>query len=129
MMAGHDFFTRNRSRTSLTNLNRAAVSASYNTVRRSHDLLASYDVSLAKDGDVPLPSNLTKSDFTQGMLDNSDYDDRSSISDKQGKHYASGWLAQDATCSKQSRKPLVSETNLKVSESLLKNKLDDWGFD
>ena len=99
------------------------VCAGYKMIRRARSLLASYAINLAKTGEVPLPSNLTTDDFTEGMLDNSNYLDRESLSGTEMKNYSSGALAQDATRSKPARKPPVSETGLKVSEPLLVDKL------
>ena len=112
IMLSHNIYARDRSKTILTIFNRAMVCAGYKTIRRAHSLLASYAINLAKNGEVPLPSNLTTDAFTEGMLDNSNYLDRASLSGTEMKNYSSGALAQDATRSKPARKPPVSETGL-----------------
>ena len=72
---------------------------------------------------IPIPSNLTKEDFTVGMVDNSNYIDHNSLSGTDMNNYSSGALAQDATINKPPRKPPVSETGLKATEPLLVGKL------
>ena len=78
---------------------------------------------MAKDGEVPLSSNLTTDDYTEGMMDISNYLDRVSLFGSGMKNYTSGAFAQDATRNKPARKPPVSETGLKASEPLLVDKL------
>ena len=123
MMLAHNVYARDRSKIILTIFNRAMVCAGYKTIRKSRSLLASFAINLAKNGEVPIPSNLTTDDFTEGMLDNSNYLDKASLSGTEMKNYSSAALVQDATRSKPARKPPVSQTGLKVSEPLLVNKL------
>ena len=68
IMLLHNVYARDRSKTILTIFNCAMVCAGYKTIRRACSLLASYAINLAKTGEVPLPSNLTTDDFTEGML-------------------------------------------------------------
>ena len=123
MMVGHNVYARDRSKTILTIFNRVVACAGYKQIRKARSLLASYAIHLAKNNEVPLPSNLTTEDFTEGMLDNSNYIDRSSLSGTEMKNYSSGALAQDAMKSNPARKPPVSETGLNASEPLLVDKL------
>ena len=123
MMVGHNVYARDRSKTILTIFNRVMACAGYKQIRKACSLLASYTIHLAKNNEVPLPSNLTTEDFTEGMLDNANYIDRASLSGTEMKNYSSGALAQDAMKTKPARKPPVSETGLKASETLLVDKL------
>ena len=123
MMIGHTVYARDRSKTILTILNHAMASAGYQRIRKARRLLASYAIWKSRNGEVPLPSNMTKEAFTQAMVDNADYLDRSSLSGTEGKHYSNGALCQDNTSSKPAKKPPVSETGLNVSVPLLTEKL------
>ena len=107
MMLAHNVYARDRSKIILTIFNRAMVCAGYKTIRKSRSLLASFAINLAKNGEVPIPSNLKTDDFTEGMLDNSNYLDKACLSGTEMKNYSSAALVQDATRSKPARKPPV----------------------
>ena len=115
-MVGQKVYARDRSKTILTIFNQVVACAGYKQIRKARSLLASYVIHLTKNNEVPLPSNLTTEDFTEGMLDNSNYIDRASLSGTEMKNYFSGALAQDAMKSNLARKPPVSKTDLKASE-------------
>ena len=111
MMFGHSLYARDRSRTLMTAFNRANVCAGYQTIRRSRQLLMDYTIMCSEEGNVPIPSNINKRDFTMGGADNSNYRDRSSISGTDGLNYSSSCLFQ-LKVHPALRKPHLSETGL-----------------
>ena len=62
----------------MTTLNRIGACASYQSFKSSRNLLASYAVTRAEDGETPLPSNLSRDAYVQGGMDNSDFADTTS---------------------------------------------------
>lgn len=119
---GQYLYGKNRSREILTVANHMGVCSSYNDVKRSRRLLASYGIAKSSGGEVPLPSTFTPNCFTLGALDNGDFSDRSSLSGAESSHITMQVLYQEAI-SPPISKPKVSDMNLKRSSLHLPDKL------
>ncbi|KAH3705182.1 hypothetical protein DPMN_080248 [Dreissena polymorpha] len=102
MMLGHVFFLRDRSRSILTAFNRIGVCSSYQTIRSTRSLLASYALKCSEDGENPISSTFTKEDYS---IDNSDFADKSSIYGTEGLNDAALVVFQDATVNRPLPKP------------------------
>ena len=125
VMVGQECFSRNHSKTHITNLNHISVSESYTKVKARRNLLLSYTIQQAGEN-FPIPSKFTKNedDFTQVACDNSNYLDRSSLSGTDMKNYAASCLFQDKTKQISLKKPSVSSTNLNPRAPLIRSELE-----
>ena len=85
-MLGHALYAKDRSKSLITVFNRIGACTRYQTIRSARSLLASYAVKC-----------FTRDDYTMAGIDNSDYVDRSSLSDTDSSHYAALVLFQDST--------------------------------
>ena len=124
-MVGQECFSRDRSKTHITNLNHIGVSESYPKVKSRRNLLMGYAVQQANEN-VPIPSTFTRNedDFTQAACDNSNYLDRSSLSGTEMKNYAAASLFQDKTKHVSLKKPAISSTDLNPRAPLIRSELE-----
>lgn len=123
ILIGHSMYARDRSKTLMTAFNRVGVCSSYPFIRFLRQMLAAYAIwSSGGDGDVPIPSNLNKEDFTMAGTDNSNYRDHSSLSGTKGCDYAAMVLFQQMS-QPAGRKPPVSATGINRSNAYDKSVL------
>ncbi|KAH3840203.1 hypothetical protein DPMN_113648 [Dreissena polymorpha] len=123
MMLDHAIYERDRSRSLRAALNKIGACSSYQTIRFSRSLCASYAVKCSEDGETPIPNTFTIEDYIMVGLDNSDYADKSSISGTECSHYAALVVCQDATVNRPLTKPPVSNIGISRAHSILKTKL------
>ena len=125
VMVGQECFSRDRSKTHITNLNHIGVSESYTKVKARRNLLMGYTIQEAAD-DIPIPSNMTKDedDFAQVACDNSNYLDRSSLSGTEMLNYSASCMYQDKTKGIKLKKPSVSSTKLNPRAPLIRSELE-----
>ena len=112
-MTGQTVYTRCRSRTVITCLNKIGVSISYNEVRRARALLASYTIQKCKSSNniTPIPSHFEtgpEAGFVSGAFDNMNMRDKSSSSGTKTTDYCALVLFQEIS-EKVTRKPDIPE--------------------
>ncbi|KAH3734225.1 hypothetical protein DPMN_040664 [Dreissena polymorpha] len=123
MMIGYAIYERDPCRSPFAAFNGIGACLSYQTIRSSHSLLASFAVKCSEDGETQIPSTFTKEDYIMAGMDNSDYSDKSSISGTEGSHYAALVVFQDATVNRHQSKLTVSNTGISRAHPILKTKL------
>ena len=121
-MLGNSVYGKTRSKTIITNLNTVGVTTSYQELKRQRRLKAQYTLSCNKPNEAPIPTHFSSTGCTMGALDNENFADQSSISGTHVKNYTAQVLYQDAL-EEPIAKPSVSSTNLKVTQTCLKEKL------
>jgi hypothetical protein len=109
MMIAETIHSTCKSATLITSCNHFGLSISYDELRRYHSDLAHLIVESA-DGEVPLPSQFDRDDFTIGAADNFDHSENT-LSGIGESHDAVCVLFQDKP-KVAHRKPPISETNV-----------------
>ena len=70
MMVSHTIYGRDHGKGLITVFSKIGAYASYQTIKSAFSLLAGYAVKVFEDGETPIPSTFTKSDYTMGGMDN-----------------------------------------------------------
>ena len=95
VMVGHAVYDKCKSKELIESFNHGSMSISYDEVRRLRSLLAGYVISKSKNGQIPIPSHFNTKDFVVAAFDNSDYKDKSSLTDPKEEHNTAIVLFQD----------------------------------
>ena len=130
VMTGQSVYSRCRSRSTNTTLNKIGVFTSYDNVRRGRALLASYAIKKSYDNLTPIPSHFLTdpgADFVSRAFDNMNMKDSSSTSGTKATDYYAFVVFQDADDT-MTRKPDVTDEKIsrRLTETLPCQKLTPW---
>ena len=112
LMTEHTIYDKCKSKELISSMNKIGVSASYQDVIRSRNLLSSYAILTSTVNNTPLPSHFTRDGFTIAALDNFDFHDNSSLSGTCSTHDTALVLFQDCSSGAAPGKMVISETGI-----------------
>ena len=130
VLTGQSVYSRYRSRSTITSLNKIGVSTIYDNVRRVRALLASYAIKKSRDNLPPIPSHFRTSPcagLVSGSFDKMNMKDISSTSATKAANYCALVVFQDADDTL-TRKPDVTDekTSRRLTQTLPCQELTPW---